>query len=114
MNTKERINMIKEKLPGKYTFIVNLKSDYLQFDSVPQKFKQTNDVLLMKYNNFDKEMNKVHDLSDAKWSYESCLFNCACPTEYTKEHGIEYAKTRSYIHGLQNALKLYKTNGLTN
>lgn len=41
---------------------------------------------------FDKEMAKVHDLSGAAWKYRNALFNCAAPTEWTKEDGIQYSQ----------------------
>lgn len=69
------------------------------------KFLETKEQCFKWFNFFDKEMAKVHDEHNCKWTYGSSLFNCASPTEWTKEDGIRYAHITNNIYSIQEKVK---------
>lgn len=66
------------------------------------KYLETEEDCFKWFNFFDKNLSKVHDESGCKWRYANSLFNCAQPSEWTKEDGERYAKISRNLQAIRN------------
>jgi MoaA/NifB/PqqE/SkfB family radical SAM enzyme len=60
-------------------------------------FLDTPEKCIKWYTFFDTELYQVQKENNAKWNYHNSVFNCASPSEWTKEDGYTYAKINQNI-----------------
>lgn len=105
--TEKFLNNFKKMFDLKYNF----EKIELEFYTKPTlskntfHFLDTEEKCIKWFKFFDEELFQPHQKSKCKWSYGNALFNCAAPTEWTKDDGINYAKISRNIQHIQEEVK---------
>lgn len=115
MNDKCRGNGVTDKILENFKDLC-----YIKYNSKKIKFQahtkptlskdsfeyfMTEDQTYEWFNFFDKNMCKVHSLSNAPWTFNISLFNNAMPSDWTPEDGLVYAKILQNIENVEQRVK---------
>lgn len=117
MNDFGRGKGVTKKFLKNFEDLCNLEFDnskiYLEVHTKPTlskstfQFLNTYEKALKWLTFFDTEMYSKYKNRKTNFNFCACLFNCATPSEWTKEDGIEYAKVlKSLQEASEDALKM--------